>query len=136
MELHYRFRRKMDQSPGRLVNFRLMYLVTQLIGIALIILIISWVAFHLKGFGWDYEQPSILFNWHPLFMTIGMVFLYGNCEFVSCIPNVLINLYCLTYSYPRLSRFSLRPQEEPQDNTRVDSRTRILLLGLRTYCSI
>lgn len=70
----------MDQSPGRMVNFRLMYLVTQMVGVVLIILITSWIAIHLKGFGWDYDEPTILFNWHPILMTIGMVFLYGNCE--------------------------------------------------------
>lgn len=70
----------MDQSQGRLVNFRLLYLVTQLVGIILIILIASWIGIHLNGFGWDYEEPAVLFNWHPILMTVGMVFLYGNCE--------------------------------------------------------
>lgn len=79
----------MDQSQGRLVNFRLLYLVTQLIGIILIILIASWIGVHLNGFGWDYEQPKILFNWHPILMTLGMVFLYGNCESKSKLKFML-----------------------------------------------
>lgn len=71
----------MDQTgQGRFVNFRLIYFVTQLIGIATIILIVSWVGIHLNGLGWNYEKPMIIFNWHPVMMTIGMVFLYGNCE--------------------------------------------------------
>lgn len=71
----------MEQTQqARLVNFRLLYLVTQLIGVVLIILVVSWVGIHLNGFGWDYAQPFVLFNWHPIFMTIGMVFLYGNCK--------------------------------------------------------
>lgn len=71
----------MEQSPGtKMVNFRLLYVVTQLVGAVLIILVVSWVGIHLKGLSWDYEQPQVLFNWHPIFMTIGMVFLYGNCE--------------------------------------------------------
>lgn len=70
----------MDQSVGRFVNFRLVYLITQLIGAAIIILLISWVGIHLHGFSWDYEKASILFNWHPILITIGMVFLYGNCK--------------------------------------------------------
>lgn len=72
----------MDQSQGRLVNFRLLYLVTQMIGIILIILIASWIGIHLKGFSWDYEKPAIMFNWHPICMTMGMIFLYGNCELI------------------------------------------------------
>jgi len=68
----------MDQSQGRYVNFRLLYLITQLVGAAIIILIASWIGLHLGGFSWDYENPKVLFNFHPIFMTIGMVFLYGN----------------------------------------------------------
>lgn len=89
IEPHSRFRREMDQSQGRLVNFRLLYLVTQLVGIILLILIGAWIGIHLKGFGWDYEQPKILFNWHPILMTVGMVFLYGNCECLK--NNVFLN---------------------------------------------
>jgi len=67
----------MDQSQ-RLVTFRLLYLVTQMVGVVIVILIVSWIGLHLEGFGWDYEKPGIIFNWHPLFMVFGMVFLYGN----------------------------------------------------------
>lgn len=77
---HFYSRLEMDQSQGRLVNFRLLYLITQLIGIAIVILIASWIGLHLNGFSWDYENPKVLFNFHPIFMTIGMVFLYGNCK--------------------------------------------------------
>lgn len=76
----------MDQQQGRLVNFRLLYLIAQLIGVILIILIISWIGIHLQGFGWDYDVPAVLFNWHPILMTIGMVFLYGNCEYFQVSP--------------------------------------------------
>lgn len=71
-------RLKMDQSQGRLVNFRLLYLITQLIGVALVILVISWIGLHLKGFGWDYEEPKIMFNWHPLLMVFIEIFLAIN----------------------------------------------------------
>jgi cytochrome b-561 len=71
----------MDPSQNRLVNFRLLYLITQMIGVVIAILVASWIGIHLKGFGWDYDAPSVLFNWHPILMSIGMVFLYGNGEF-------------------------------------------------------
>lgn len=70
----------MEVQSGRLVNFRLAYIVTQLIGVFILILIASWVGLYLDGFGWNYENVKVLFNWHPLCMTLGMIFLYGNCK--------------------------------------------------------
>lgn len=61
----------------RLVNFRILYMVLQLIGITIIILMFSWVFFFLDGV--DFSTPHLVFNWHPLLMTIGMIYLYGNC---------------------------------------------------------
>lgn len=73
----------METQSRRLVNFRLLYIVTQLIGVFILILIASWVGLYLQGFGWDYENVKSMFNWHPLCMTLGMIFLYGNCELIS-----------------------------------------------------
>lgn len=61
----------------RLVNFRILYMVLQLIGITIIILMLSWVFFFLDGV--DFSTPRLVFNWHPILMTIGMIYLYGNC---------------------------------------------------------
>ncbi|XP_055910959.1 plasma membrane ascorbate-dependent reductase CYBRD1 isoform X2 [Eupeodes corollae] len=60
-----------------LSNFKVLYLITQLSGITLIVLMASWIAIHLGGFAGT-SNPAIEFNWHPLLMTIGLVFLYGN----------------------------------------------------------
>ena len=65
-------------SSSRLVNFRLFYLITQMVGLTIIILVASWIGIHLNGLG--ISDPVTQFNWHPLLMTMGMVFLYGNCE--------------------------------------------------------
>jgi hypothetical protein len=54
-----------------------------MIGVTIIILVVSWVGIHLNGLGWDYEEPLQMFNWHPVLMTIGMIFLYGNCNLYS-----------------------------------------------------
>ncbi|XP_053672632.1 plasma membrane ascorbate-dependent reductase CYBRD1 [Anopheles nili] len=70
----------MDNSPpppSALNNFRIMYLVTQLVGITIIILVSCWIGIHLNGLGWS-SRPSLQFNWHPLLMSVGMIFLYGN----------------------------------------------------------
>lgn len=60
-----------------MVNFRILYTVLQLIGITIIILMASWITMFLGGFG--ISDPNIEFNWHPMLMTVGMIFLYGNC---------------------------------------------------------
>ncbi|KAG4066311.1 hypothetical protein HA402_000535 [Bradysia odoriphaga] len=66
-----------DSAQGqRLVNFRIFYLITQLVGIAIIILMAAWISLFLGGFGWS--TPAIEFNWHPMLMTIGMIYLFGN----------------------------------------------------------
>lgn len=69
------------ESDNRyLINFRFFYLVTQVIGIIIIILVASWVGIHLGGLSWT-ENPAIQFNWHPILMTLGMIILYGNGTF-------------------------------------------------------
>ncbi|XP_055608002.1 transmembrane ascorbate-dependent reductase CYB561 isoform X2 [Uranotaenia lowii] len=64
-------------SPQSLNNFRILYLITQMVGVTIIILVSSWVGVHLGGVAWT-SQPRVQFNWHPLLMSIGMIFLYGN----------------------------------------------------------
>ena len=65
-------------------NFKVLYLVTQLVGATLVVLMISWIKIHLGGFGGS-TDPKLEFNWHPLLMTFGMIFLYGNCKFLKII---------------------------------------------------
>ncbi|KAJ6642444.1 Plasma membrane ascorbate-dependent reductase CYBRD1 [Pseudolycoriella hygida] len=66
-----------DTTQGqRLINFRIFYLITQMVGITIIILMAAWISIYLGGFGWS--APAIEFNWHPLLMTIGMIYLFGN----------------------------------------------------------
>lgn len=71
----------MDEIGGTdhgqtLVNFRILYLIAQMVGITIIILMGAWISLFLGGFGWS--TPAIEFNWHPMLMTIGMIYLFGN----------------------------------------------------------
>lgn len=66
-------------SPTALNNFRVVYLITQMVGASIVILTGSWVGVHLGGLSWT-SNPAVQFNWHPLLMSIGMIFLYGNCK--------------------------------------------------------
>lgn len=64
-------------SAASLNNFRILYMITQMVGVTIIILMSSWIGVHLGGLAWT-SQPSVQFNWHPLLMSLGMIFLYGN----------------------------------------------------------
>jgi len=61
----------------RLSTFRFLYMIVQLIGLALIVSVSCWIFIFMGGLSWS-STPSIQFNWHPLLMTIGMIYLYGN----------------------------------------------------------
>lgn len=97
---------ELDQQ--KLVNFRVLYLILQMVGITLIILMISWIFIYLNGLAWS-SAPLQQFNWHPLLMTIAMIYLYGNCKLLKRNGNrtriVLFNLFMNMYvsSNPYLS---------------------------------
>jgi len=58
--------------------FRIFFLVTQVPGVIAMIMMLNWTYSYRGGFAWGAEDPGHAFNWHPLLMVIGMVFLYGN----------------------------------------------------------
>ncbi|CAF0714122.1 unnamed protein product [Brachionus calyciflorus] len=62
-----------------LAFFTLGLIAAQVIGIIMIILVGSWLGNYRGGYGWDVSK---VFNYHPLFMTIGMIFLYGDAMLV------------------------------------------------------
>lgn len=65
-----------------LATFRALYLILQIIGGVMIVLMACWILGYRNGLSWSLT-PSVQFNWHPLLMTIGMVFLYGNCKLID-----------------------------------------------------
>lgn len=67
---------KMDTDPA-MANFKVLYVLTQLCGLTMIVLMGSWIGVHMGGLAGT-DNPSLEFNWHPLLMTIGLIFLYGN----------------------------------------------------------
>ncbi|KAH8349593.1 hypothetical protein KR084_002272 [Drosophila pseudotakahashii] len=67
---------KTNMDPA-LINFKVLYVLTQLCGLTMIVLVGTWIGQHFGGLGGT-SNPSLEFNWHPLFMTIGFIYLYGN----------------------------------------------------------
>lgn len=67
---------KSNMDPS-MINFKVLYVLTQLCGLTMIVLVGTWIGQHLGGLGGS-ASPKLEFNWHPLFMTIGFIYLYGN----------------------------------------------------------
>lgn len=44
----------------------------------MMILVGTWMGSYHNGYGWDIKT---VFNYHPLFMTMGLIFLYGDGKF-------------------------------------------------------
>lgn len=64
-----------DEKSSRLI-FIIGIVLVQVIGLIMIILAGIWIGRHQWGFAWT--DNKTVFNYHPLFMTIGMIFLYGD----------------------------------------------------------
>ena len=67
-------------DPNGYIKFLIGLLFTELAGITMIVTTCVWLSLFRGGFGLDVSQ---VFNYHPLFMTIGMIFLYGNGNFLN-----------------------------------------------------
>ncbi|KAL3832028.1 hypothetical protein ACJMK2_023708 [Sinanodonta woodiana] len=63
------------EPPVSLGFFTFLVLVIQGLGLAAVILVAVWMGHFHEGFAWQTE-PKLEFNYHPVFMVIGMIFLY------------------------------------------------------------
>ena len=61
--------------------FYLLIVLLEVLGLACLTVVGIWCSHYLGGFAWDGSSKE--FNYHPLFMVIGMVFLYGNCKWIT-----------------------------------------------------
>ena len=65
------------ESHVSLEGFTPLTIVMEVLGVILITLVTVWCSHFRGGFSWR-SNPGLEFNWHPLLMTIGFVFLYAN----------------------------------------------------------
>ncbi|XP_012154017.1 transmembrane ascorbate-dependent reductase CYB561 isoform X2 [Megachile rotundata] len=60
-----------------LEGFKPLVIAMEVIGAILVILVAIWCNSYRGGFAWR-SNPALEFNWHPMLMTLGFVFLYAN----------------------------------------------------------
>ncbi|VVC39777.1 Hypothetical protein CINCED_3A013070 [Cinara cedri] len=65
-----------SQSDDKHFSYFSLYIVFQIIGLLLIFAVGFWIFVFRGGVG--FSESKIIFNWHPLLMTIGFVYLFAN----------------------------------------------------------
>ncbi|XP_074659727.1 transmembrane ascorbate-dependent reductase CYB561-like isoform X2 [Tubulanus polymorphus] len=63
--------------------FTVWVIISQIMGLAVVVMMAVWLSYFHGGFGWtsdytDHANIKLMFNYHPLFMTIGIIFLYAD----------------------------------------------------------
>ena len=56
----------------------ILWIAAECLAITSLVLIIYWTSKYYDGFAWDGSGKE--FNFHPVFMTLGLVIVYGNCK--------------------------------------------------------
>lgn len=67
----------MDEVEQDTTGFTPIYGIAQVSGFIAVVLTGIWMGHYQGGFAWS-SDPGLQFNWHPLLMMLGLVYLYGN----------------------------------------------------------
>ncbi|KAB7506448.1 putative cytochrome [Armadillidium nasatum] len=85
-------RRDMEVEARNNRLFTKIFTLTQILGVTTLLLIIIWLSLFRNGFAWT-SNPKLEFNWHPLFMVLGLVFLYANDYFLLVIGALVYRAF-------------------------------------------
>lgn len=72
-------------------GFKILFAAVQVCGVLCVVLVAAWTSSWGGGFAWR-SHPQLQFNWHPLLMTFGFIYLYGSCNYKSILFSVLYNI--------------------------------------------
>lgn len=71
-----------SSNPPNWCFFGWLLALTQLLLHGALGLVLFWVIYYLGGFGW-HDQPKLEFNYHPVLMIGGFVYLSGNGKLLN-----------------------------------------------------
>ncbi|CAH8502120.1 unnamed protein product [Schistosoma turkestanicum] len=69
-----------EPPSGSPKSFIYLIIISQIFGLLSVVLTAVWLGKYWGGFSWTHA--STIFNYHPLFMVLGLVFLYGDAILV------------------------------------------------------
>ncbi|XP_050434682.1 transmembrane ascorbate-dependent reductase CYB561-like isoform X2 [Adelges cooleyi] len=82
VELNTVGRTNMEGAPNRLLHsagnigrYRSLCQLSQVFGIAILVMMFYWLNFYRGGFG--FSEAKIIFNFHPMLMSIGFIYLFA-----------------------------------------------------------
>ena len=78
-----------DQPQPNLCYFSGLVLLVQGLGLTAVILVAVWMGHFQGGFAWQ-EDPDKEFNYHPVFMVIGMIFLYADGRYFCPLARLFL----------------------------------------------
>lgn len=78
--------------------FTLLVILAEILGLVLVALMVVLTSKYFGGYAWDGSEKQ--FNLHPILMTAGFLFFYGNCEYQQeglCLWESMFFTFLLDY---------------------------------------
>eukprot|EP00897_Mesotaenium_endlicherianum_P009219 jgi/Mesen1/8325/ME000457S07515 len=70
--------RSSDRSKGNMASVAgVSSILTHVVGVLVLVLVIVWSVGYRGGVGWFTSNKALIFNWHPILMVTGLIFITG-----------------------------------------------------------